>query len=228
MKKNNYYFLRSIVILLCWVMFSHRVEAEGWQLPLTEKVIVIDPGHGGIDGGATRGNVMEKDVTLIISKMLRDYLQPLGATVVLTREGDYDLAEKNEKIRVRRRKALDLSRRVQLVNDCQPDLFISIHLNAIPHTATRGAQTFYFDSFKENRQLAKAVQEELIDGLKNTTRQARPIYHVYLLKHIKVPAALVEVGFVSNANERALLSQELYQRKIATAIYNGILNYYSD
>lgn len=220
--------MKYIYFLFIWMVVwipPTTVFAEGFQTPLAGKVIVIDPGHGGIDGGATRKNITEKDVTLLISKMLRDYLQPQGALVILTREGDYDLAEKDSKERVRRRKAIDLSRRVEMVQKYEPDIFISIHLNAIPHAASRGAQTFYYPAVKENKVLATSIQKELISCLKNTDRLARPIHHVYLLKHIQVPSALVEAGFVSNANERAMLGEERYQKKIAAAIYHGVLHY---
>ncbi|MGM9988986.1 MAG: N-acetylmuramoyl-L-alanine amidase CwlD [Bacillaceae bacterium] len=220
--------LIRFIIICCVCFFSYDVAyAQPFGLPLSGKIIVIDPGHGGIDGGATRGNITEKDITLIISKMLRDYLQPQGAIVILTREGDYDLAEKSGKQRVARRKSVDLSRRVGLVNQYKPNLFISIHLNAITQTSSRGAQTFYYDSLPANKKFAVAIQKELIGCLQNTNRLARTINHVYLLKNIKVTGALVEVGFVSNPSERALLGQTEYQRKIAVSIYRGVLRYLS-
>lgn len=199
-----------------------------WNLPLSGKIIVVDAGHGGLDGGASsKDGLLEKDVTLIIAKQLRDYLQEAGALVIMTRETDRDLADENVS-RIRDRKVQDLKRRVQLVNNSDADLFISIHLNAIPSPKWKGAQTFYNRTIEENEKMAKFVQDEIRRNLENTNRVAKPIGNVYLLKKAKIPGVLVEVGFLSNIEEARLLSTEKYQQKVAAAIYQGISRYFSD
>ncbi|MBU9710770.1 N-acetylmuramoyl-L-alanine amidase CwlD [Evansella tamaricis] len=200
-------------------------ETAGWNIPLSGKVIVLDPGHGGIDGGASsKQGDLEKDISLEISLMLRDYLQEAGALVLMTREGDHDLASEDTK-RIRSRKIEDLKNRVAMINDTNSDLFISLHLNAIGSSKWSGAQTFYNRTIEGNEELAKHIQGELTRNLENTTRQAKPINNVYLIKEAKIQGALVEVGFLSNPTEAQLLATKEYQQKVAASIYEGILRY---
>lgn len=199
-----------------------------WNLPLSGKVIVVDAGHGGIDGGASsKSGILEKDVTLKIAKQLRDYLQEAGALVIMTRETDRDLADENIR-RIRERKVQDLKKRVDIINNSSADLFVSIHLNAIPSPKWRGAQTFYNRTIEENEKIAKFIQSEIRRNLENTNRVARPIGNVYLLKKAKIPGVLVEAGFLSNEEEALLLGTEKYQQKVAATIYQGILRYFAD
>jgi N-acetylmuramoyl-L-alanine amidase len=217
----------TILMLLFQYQFTDNSSWKSWNLPLSGRIIVLDPGHGGPDGGAVGGDVLEKDVALNISLKLRDYLQQQGALVVLTREGDNDLASKDTR-GYRRRKVEDLKKRVEFINKSEADLFISIHLNAIPSPRWRGAQTFYYPTLEENERVAKFIQAEIRRNLENTDRLAKPINGVYLLKYTEKPGALVEVGFLSNPDERQLLSSEDYQTKIAASVYKGILRYFSN
>jgi N-acetylmuramoyl-L-alanine amidase len=199
-----------------------------WNLPLSGKVIVVDPGHGGIDGGAvSKSGILEKEITLLISEQLRDYLQEAGALVLMTREDDHDLANADTR-KVRQRKNEDLKRRVDIINDSDSDLYVSIHLNAIPSPRWSGAQTFYNRTISENEELARFVQDEVRRNLENTNRQAKPIHNVYLVKHAQIPGVLIEAGFLSNPTEAELLQTEKYQQKVAASIYQGILRYYTD
>lgn len=228
--------IRIISFMLAVVMFFFFVQEEfkitdswrAWNLPLSGKVIVLDAGHGGPDGGAIGGkNIVEKDITLEITKKVRDYLQEQGALVILTRDGDYDLASENTKS-YSRRKAEDLKKRVQIINDSEADFFASIHLNSLSKGESRGAQTFYYRSSGENERAAKFIQAELRTSLENTNRSAKTISHVYLLKHAKPTGVLIEAGFLSDVNERYLLNSEKYQQKVAAAIYRGILRYFTE
>ncbi|MFZ4454433.1 N-acetylmuramoyl-L-alanine amidase CwlD [Salibacterium aidingense] len=199
----------------------------GWNLPLSGKVIILDPGHGGVDGGAsTKDGTLEKDVALSMSFMLRDYLQEAGAIVFMTREGDYDLAGQDVE-GYSRRKTEDLHKRLEIVNESGGDLFLSLHLNAVPSSRWSGAQTFYQPRVPENEKAAKLVQEELRHNLENTTRKAKGIKEVFLLNQADIPGLLVEAGFMSNAEEGRRLGDESHQNKVAFAIYQGILRYYS-
>lgn len=200
---------------------------NSWNLPLSGKIIIIDPGHGGVDGGADSGDTLEKDIALKISLKLRDYLQQQGALVQMIREEDTDLASEGTK-GFSKRKTEDLIKRVKIINESEADLFVSVHLNAIPSPRWRGAQTFFFDSYQENEAVAKFIQDELRNNLGNTTRQAKAINSVYLLKSSKKPGALVEVGFLSNPDEKTLLVQDDYQEKLAASIYTGISRYFSN
>jgi N-acetylmuramoyl-L-alanine amidase len=198
-----------------------------WNMPLTGKVIVLDPGHGGPDGGAVSADgLVEKEVTLPIVFYLRDYLQEAGALVVLTRETDRDSAEEGTK-GLSRRKTQDLFARARLIRSSGADAFISIHLNAIPSSRWSGAQTFYHPSREDNKRLATLIQEELIHKVGNTSRLPKQNGDVFLLKTSPVPAALVEVGFLSNPREASMLRSKAYQKKLAAAIYYGVLRYFS-
>lgn len=198
-----------------------------WNLPLTGRIIYIDPGHGGVDGGAEREDAVEKDIALSIAKKLRDYLQEQGAFVFMTREKDVDLADEDTK-GFSRRKVQDLHRRVKLINESEAEFFVSIHLNAIPSSKWYGAQTFYSTNYIESKIAAELIQEELIRHLNNTKREAKVINHIYILKKTKKPGVLVEAGFLSNPQEREQLLKEDYQDKIAAAIYQGIVRYFTE
>lgn len=228
--KTKYLFLILGLILLVAIITVQFVEDESWNswnLPLSGKVVVLDAGHGGMDGGATIGEIKEKDIALNVTLKIRDYLQEQGALVILTRETDTDLASEDTK-KIRARKQEDLRNRVKLINESEADLFLSIHLNAFPSSSSKGAQTFFTSRFEENEEVAQFIQAEIIRNLENTSREAKPIRGVYLMEQAKKPGALVEIGFLSNADERIRLSSDAYQEKIAAAIYKGVLRYLTE
>ncbi|UFT99537.1 N-acetylmuramoyl-L-alanine amidase CwlD [Radiobacillus kanasensis] len=220
--------LMGVVVLILLIQYpiqKSKDSWESWSLPLSGEVIVIDPGHGGPDGGAVgKDNTLEKDIALEVSKVLQDYLQQSGALVYLTRESDVDLAE-DDTAGLSRRKVEDIRKRVAFIQEKQADLFVSIHLNALPSTKWSGAQTFYYPSLDASENLAKLIQSEIKRNLENTNRDAMALDSMYLLKHAETPGALVEIGFLSNEHERELLKTTSYQRKIAASIYEGILRH---
>ncbi|WP_085993622.1 N-acetylmuramoyl-L-alanine amidase CwlD [Oceanobacillus senegalensis] len=221
--------LLGVALLIFLIQLPMNQSQSAWNssfsLPLSGKTIVIDPGHGGPDGGAVgKDGTTEEDITLSVSKKLQNFLQQSGAVVYLTREEDTDLADENTK-GLSRRKAEDIRRRMKFIHENEPHLFLSIHLNALSSTRWRGAQSFYYPSLDENKHLAKMIQAEIIRNLENTNREALVKNGMYLLKYAEVPGALVEIGFLSNADERELLKQDDYQEKMAFSIYEGILRY---
>ncbi|WP_371018913.1 N-acetylmuramoyl-L-alanine amidase CwlD [Pseudalkalibacillus sp. JSM 102089] len=216
----------GIIVLLFIINYKFAIDSswDAWHLPLSGQVIVIDPGHGGADGGAVGDNVVEKDIALTISLKLRDYFQEAGALVIMTRETDTDLAADGTK-GLSNRKAEDLRKRVELINEGSNDLFVSIHLNAIPSSKWSGAQTFYNPVNDESQAISRFIQAEIKRNLENTNRLAKNMDSVYLLREAEIPGALVEVGFLSNPTERELLNTETYQNKVAASIYQGIIRY---
>jgi N-acetylmuramoyl-L-alanine amidase len=207
-------------------LMLYEPEQASWSaLPLAGRVIALDAGHGGLDGGAVSadGRVVEKDVTLAIALVLRDYLQEAGAAVVMTREDDREHVNPG----VRGRKRQDLTKRVEIVHQSGAEFLISIHLNSIGSPRWRGAQTFYQPGRSEDHaRLAALIQAELVRNLENTNRAAKPLdRNILLMREVQIPAALVEVGFLSNPEEAALLSDPDYQKKVAAAVYQGILRY---
>jgi len=219
----------ALLAVLVLIMMSKPPAQESLQhipLPLSGRVIVVDPGHGGGDGGAVSAEgTIEKEINLEIGKFLRDYLSQAGALVVMTRTEDKDLAFP-ETDGLYKRKVEDLKRRVEIARENQADLFISVHLNAIPSSRWYGAQTFYNPAMEANKKLAEAIQSELTRNLENTKRFAKADQDIYLLRTVACPAALVEAGFLSNPREAGLLNDRDYQRKVAGSIYEGILRFY--
>lgn len=223
----------AIVIALTAVLLVQGIPSARtwsyWTMPLSGKTIAIDAGHGGVDGGAvSKEGVIEKDLNLAIALYLRDYLQQAGAVVVMTREGDYDLATGDSRA-YSKRKTEDLKKRVELIKQSNPYAVVSIHMNSIPSDKWSGAQTFFHPgNHPDNISLATFIQDEIKRNLENTNRVPAKKTDVYVLKSMEnVPAALVEVGFLSNAGEAARLADTEYQRQVAASIYQGILRYSS-
>lgn len=228
--KKKYWLILVLIGLCLAVVLAQPTFEHKWmgsEMPLAGQVIVLDAGHGGDDPGAvSRSGVIEKEVALAISLKLRDYLQQSGAYVVMTRESDEDLAPKGTK-GFRKRKVADLQARVQLIKDTEPNFVVSIHLNSIGSPRWYGAQTFYHPAYEQSKQLAHLIQNQLIKDMENTTRVAKQDSSIFLLKSAHVPAVMVEVGFLSNTGEAALLSQEPYQSRLAASIYKGVLAYFA-
>ncbi len=223
-------FTVGLVILFFILQYDYFKTKESWNfwsLPLSGQIILLDPGHGGPDGGAGAEGALEKDIALSVSKKLRDYLQEQGALVIMTREEDKDLAEDGTR-GYSRRKVEDLKKRLAMINESEANFFVSVHLNSIPSQKWSGAQTFYAPQLKENAKAAKFIQDELRINLENTDRKAKPLSSVYILKNAKKPGVLVEVGFLSNPTEKQLLKTEEYQEKVAASIYKGMLRYFSN
>lgn len=214
------YKLFNIVLFLLFLYSIGIVRAN--NMPLLGKVIYLDPGHGGKDPGAMYKNIMEKDINLEIALKLEKKLSKLGAIVYLTRYGDYDLSV----IHTNNRKRSDLSRRSNIINDAKPDLYLSIHLNAEDTGIYKGAQAFYTDSNKNNKILASLFQENFKTNL-NSKRKYKKDNQLYMQKRIKTPGILVELGFLSNSNERYLLKQNKYQNKIVISLVNSTVKYFN-
>ena len=221
----------GVIMLISIVVVAYETNASNRNFflpdPLGGQKVVIDAGHGGQDGGASKGEVIEKDITLAIAQHVAKELKKKGATVVMTRTQDGDVIDEHapsEKFgTMRERKKQDIFLRKDIVEKEKPDIFITIHANAIPETKWRGAQVFYHkEGHAESELLAKNIQESIRTNLKNTDREALSIKQIYLLKKVEVPAALVETGFISNDEERALLTDKKYQEKMGDAIVEGI------
>lgn len=207
--------LFALVLLILNISIISYVKGE--NLDLIGKVIYIDPGHGGIDPGATYKDIYEKDINLSIALKLKKELENNGAIVYLTRYDDIDLS-----ISTNNHKKSDLNNRVRAINNSNADLFISIHLNSYG-TSWHGVQIFYDDNNSTNEGLA-SIMDKNIKNL-NGNRTYKKKNNLYLLKNIKIPGILVEVGFLSNENERYLLTNSKYQEKVSKSLCNGIKEY---
>lgn len=181
-----------------------------------EPVIVIDPGHGGEDPGKVGVNdILEKDINLQISMKVRDLLEEVGITVVMTREDD----------KVPDRKKEDLGERVELINKTKPTLALCIHQNSYTTPDIFGAQVFYHTKTEEAEDIATLVQESMRAIDPNNKREIKENDTYYMLKFSEVPTIIVECGFLTNPTEAQKLTTEEYQNEVAFAICEGIVKW---
>ena len=222
------------LLLVCVIVVLYETSASERKYFLPEPLggvkIIVDAGHGGFDGGASHAEVVEADITLAISKQLVRELKRLGATVIMTRSTEEDVisehAPEEQFATTRERKMQEIFLRQAIIDKEKPDIFITVHANAIQNSKWRGAQVFYHKTGHEkSAALATTVQNSIKEQLQNTDREALAIERIYLLKKTQVPAVLVETGFISNEEERALLVDKKYQQKMAKAIANGVEQY---
>lgn len=186
------------------------------------KIIIIDPGHGGSDSGAVGPNgYTEKEGAFAISQKVASILNQSGAKVVMTRDSDVDVYGPNASARN------ELQARVDVGNNANSDIFVSIHCNAFVNPAANGTQTFYYGSSYQGQRLAQSIQEKMIEanGLRD---RGISTCNFYVVKHSYMPAVLIETAFITNYDEEALLSDDEWQTTMAKAIAEGINEYFSN
>lgn len=196
-------------------------------LPVNNKVIVIDAGHGVPDEGAESSNgTTEAESNLKIALKVQNLLEQSGATVILTRSDEnaiYDIDSKT----LKQKKISDIHNRVKIGNESSADIFVSIHLNKIPQEQYWGWQTFYKAESQEGQKLATSIQTSLNEAIqKENKRVPMKIDNIYIIKHVEIPTTIVECGFLSNPEEERLLLTDEYQNKLAWGIYTGIMDYF--
>ena len=191
---------------------------------VANKIVVVDPGHGGPDGGGTGpSGILEKEVTLQFAKEVALKFSQAGSMVKLTREDDNDLSVEGKTIR--QRKVEDLKNRVKLANEGGAAVYLSLHTNSFG-SKWSGAQMFYYAESQESKRLAQCIQDEIVRIMGNTHRKPRPL-DPYILRNLKMPAVIIEVGFLSNPQEEKLLLDTNYQSKMAYAIFTGTVKYFA-
>lgn len=212
-----------VVLALGWELRGQ--DNRAWSWTLGNRVVVIDAGHGGVDPGAVgkANKILEKDVTLAVSKRLQALVQQGGAKTIMVREDDRDLGTSQGLLK---RKREDLAQRIQLAMDAQADVYLSIHANSFPNAKLTGTQTFYHPDSPEGKLLAQSIQQEL-NRMTNGKRVAKGNQDIYVLKKAHQAAVTVELGFLSNPEEEQLLSRSDYQEKLALAIYQGLSDYFT-
>ena len=193
--------------------------ADNKNMLLNDKTIIIDAGHGGKDVGTSFKDIYEKDINLKISLELKNQLEKKGASVYLTRSGDYDLSKPNAK----RRKKSDFDNRILLINNSKSDLYISIHLNYFNDSKYKGAQVFYNNLLKENKEIAKIMQKNL-----NKERKIKLLdSKLYMYNKLTKPGILIECGFLSNYQDRKNLQNEKYIIELCKKITKAIIEFYT-
>lgn len=227
---NNVIFLLAI-LMASISFFSGGAKFKPVMSPyVSGKVIIIDAGHGSPDGGATGfSGSKEKDLNLLVSKSLGNLLTQSGARVIYTRqtdEGIYNISDGS----IKSKKQSDMKNRKKIRDEEKADLFISIHMNKFSESKYKGAQVFYNNSHDDNKIIADLIQDEIkyiADGSNNRSPKDSK-NSIYILNDCKIPAVLVECGFISNPEEEKKLLTKDYRDKIAYAIYSGILKYFTN
>ena len=189
------------------------------------KTVILDAGHGGEDGGASsKDGLLEKDLNLALALAMRDILTANSVKVVLTRETDTLLYDRNVDFQGRK-KMLDMAARLKIAQDSSDAVFISLHMNTYPHPSCEGVQVWYSDNNDASLELAKTIHsttQELLQP-ENDRPVKRSGSSIYLLHHLECPAVLVECGFLSSPAEAALLGDEGYRQQLALTLCMGIL-----
>ena len=214
------------VLSLCVLALEERTETV--EAPVAQtlagRVIAVDAGHGGYDGGARApGGRWEKEYNLDVARKLEAELTARGAQVVMTRDGDYALCDANPPIRKKRQ---DMERRAALVLDAGAELLVSIHMNEYRDSKQSGPQVFFRADCAAGRQLAETLQAQMIATLSPSTERAASAGDFYILS-LGIPSALVECGFLSNPAEEALLRTDAYTLQVAQAVAEGIERYFA-
>ena len=215
-------------ILVCMLTVSTVLSLSYWGSravtvisqnapPERKHCIVIDPGHGGEDGGAIScTGIPESTFNLEIALRLNDLFRLLGYETKMIRTSDISVYTKGETLS--RKKMSDLKERVRITNETANSLLISIHQNIFPDSQYSGAQVFYADTAGSSR-LAEKMQATFVDALNpGSRRQSKQASGIYLMEHITRPGILIECGFLSNPAEEAKLRDPQYQQKICCII----------
>ena len=185
--------------------------------------IAIDPGHGGSDSGAIGPTgIMEKSVTMRVSRELKRLLEAEGATVILTRTGDTEVSEKGASAT----SVEELQARCDVANKAKADIFLSIHADAFTNREVKGTTAYYYaQGTKQSKLLADSVRTALIDAIGTVDRGTQSC-NFYVVKHTDMPAILVEISFISNPDEEKMMNSETGIKKIAQGIADGIADYF--
>ena len=235
MRKNYAYLYVFTAFILISFMFctlgislsSMKVEEASLNGDESRPVIVIDAGHGGEDGGAcTYGEVAEKELNLLIAQDLRDMLRFCGIDVIMTRDEDILLYDKNSDYQGKK-KSQDLAKRLEIASSTENAILISIHMNAFPETKYKGLQVYFSPHTESSYTLANSIQNNTRIKLMpdNNRKVKKADSRIYLLDRFKGTGVLIECGFLSNPEEYEKLCTEKYRSQLAVVLMSSINDY---
>lgn len=193
-------------------------------------IMIIDPGHGGEDGGAVANDgTIEKDINLSISKKLQSIFLQNGFDVVMTREDDIAIYDDGIDT-LKEKKTSDMKNRLEIYNSSPQNVIISIHQNKFEQSQYNGTQIFYSKNNADSEILANSIKESVVSNIQpeNTRECKEADKNIYLLYNAENPAVIVECGFISNEEDLSKLKNDQYQSQLAIAIFNGFLQYYNN
>lgn len=224
-KVNTFHILFFIFIFCALILLAKKgIEVISTNGQMKDRiVIVIDPGHGGIDPGKVGvNNQLEKDINLQIALKLKTFLEQNDIIVVMTRESDNGLYSQGDK----NKKNADMKKRVEIIKNADPTIVISIHQNSFSQESSKGAQIFYHNNSAQGKVLADLIQQQIKDDLMpNNNRKPKGNTSYYILKNTTCPTVIAECGFLSNNEEARLLGEEYYQEKMAWSIHIALLKF---
>jgi len=220
--------------------FSVKADSDVCPYPL----IVIDPGHGGEDGGASGvntsggisiGAILEKDLNLRVSQMLYDMLKLAGFNPVMTRTDDvllYDLYSDFQDY-TGKKKMYDLKNRLRFARESDAAMFVSVHMNKFSQASVRGMQMYYSPNNEDSKRFAEMIKGYVKQYIQpeNSREIKKAGSNIYLLKRLEIPSVLIECGFLSNPDECALLTDEEYLKQLSAAVFSAVskfVGYYSN
>lgn len=223
-------FLIILSAMLYLTFMANFSAAEASSMPITQKTVIVDAGHGGDDGGAIGiDGTVEKDINLDIALKLEKILKFYGFNVIMTRTQDVMTCDDGLDS-LRKRKISDIHNRFELMRKNPDAIFISVHQNKFEDSSQHGTQVFYSGNDERSKELAEAIQTSVTLNLqrKNDRVVKKSGSGIYLLYHAKIPAVLVECGFISNSDEVKKLKDESHRMKLAILIADGLLKYLSN
>ncbi len=234
MKKNNLVLI-GLFFLLCIALFSlnssHDDSTSANTEQTSQKVVIIDAGHGGEDPGAVSdySGIKEKDINLAIAKNVKDLLEQENYRVIMTRDEDR-LEYSSETRNIIQKRKEDLLRRKKIMDEGGANIVVSIHLNKFPQTQYFGAQTFFPPASQESMKLAQSIQASIRQTVDPENKREALVKKepIIILKDSKTTTAIVECGFLSNPEEEKKLGDTDYQIKLAAAIKDGINGYFAN
>lgn len=194
------------------------------------KTVIIDAGHGGPDGGTSADDgSLEKDINLQIAIKLNEILQSMGVNTVMTRTEDISIHDDSAQT-IRQKKVSDIKNRLNIINETDDAIFVSIHQNHFSDSQYSGTQVFYSKNNPLSQTLANCIRLPVISYLQtdNTREIKQSGTDIYLLYHAQKPAVMVECGFLSNYQETENLKSEEYQQQLAFLIAIGIMDYFKN
>ena len=231
--KHEKKWISGYAVILCLTLLitfwsSHAVTVFSENAPIKRKnIIVIDPGHGGVDGGATScTGVLESRFNLEISLRLNDLFHFLGYQTKMIRTEDISVYREGDTIA--RKKISDLKERVRMVGEEENPVLLSIHQNYFHDGQYSGAQVFYGPG-EESKNLAAELQRGFVKHMNpGSKRQEKKSSGIYLMEHISCPGVLIECGFLSNPQEEAKLRTKSYQQNLCCVMASTVAKFLSN
>lgn len=232
LNKQKIIFITMVIVLSIFfydegesIKEKHDILAS--STPISNHTIILDAGHGAPDGGAVgQDGSIESDLNLKVVLKLQKLLESSNCTVLLTRSDENGIYETTADT-IREQKVSDMKNRVNIANNSNAEMLISIHMNKLPQTKYSGWQTFYKNKDDTSKTIAENIQTSLNYFIKKeNSRTIKSISGIYLTKNVDIPLVIVECGFLSNEEENKLLQTEEYQKELAWSIYIGIMDYF--